>query len=306
MLGCCPEDPRRSPDGRASGRLAARVRRPGVVQRRRDPHPRRRGRGTDAAGWGDRRRRGLHGRSLVKPGPAGAPAGRRPQPRGAGAARRLVAAAAADEERARPPGPPQRPSRGVAATSRPITTWATTSIACSSTSRWRTRAPCSPRLTSRSKMPSASKFRGDRGARRTSGWRARPGDRQRLGRVRPVRRRGAWLPRHDDHRLPGTAEAGGGTDRRGRARRPRQRRAARLPRDLGHLRRDRVDRDARGRRRGLLRDVLRGLRQGPGARRPDEPPGDHVSGCRLRAAAPGRQLDPDATSSRAVSCPLSR
>ena len=41
---------------------------------------------------------------------------------------------------------------------------------------------------------------------------------------------------------------------------PRRHPAARLPRHRGHLRRDRLDRDARGRRRRVLHDVLRGLR----------------------------------------------
>ena len=40
-------------------------------------------------------------------------------------------------------------------------------------------------------------------------------------------------------------------------------------------------------------DVLRGLRPGPSAGRPAEPPGDRVSGRRVRAAAARGELDPD-------------
>ena len=81
-----PADPRRAPDRRPARRIAADLRRPGVAPCRRDPRPRHRGRHPDAAGRRDRRRRGVHGRPVVQPGPAGAAQGRRAQPRGARAA----------------------------------------------------------------------------------------------------------------------------------------------------------------------------------------------------------------------------
>ena len=47
---------------------------------------------------------------------------------------------------------------------------------------------------------------------------------------------------------------------------PRRHPAARLPRHHRHVRRDRLDRDARGGRRRVLRDVLRGLRRARSSR----------------------------------------
>ena len=118
---------------RAAARRSAIRRRP---QRRRDAHPRsRRPSLRMLAGRRHRRGRGLHGRPVVEPGPAGAAAGGGPQPRGAGARRRLVAAA-----RSGCSGPWRigrggtRPA-GAGGTSRPTTTSATTSTACSSTRR---------------------------------------------------------------------------------------------------------------------------------------------------------------------------
>ena len=293
MLGAARQDPRRPPDGRAAGRLTARVRRP-----RRRPAPARSTstmpRPRCGCCWAGRSAPARPtwtgcGRARTCRRSCGSPpstARRWPCPRAGGGCR-------CGSRTRSPTGPAATPSPGAAATSRPTTTWATTSTACSSTRRWPTRAPSSPRPTSRSQDAQRDKFRviaeraGLRGGEHVleigSGW----------GGFALYAAGELGLPRHDDHRLAGPAAAGGGAGRRGRARRPRQRRAARLPRDLGHLRRDRVDRDARGRGRGLLHDVLRGLRQGPGARGPDEPPGDHVPGRRLRAAAPGRQLDPD-------------
>ena len=61
----------------------------------------------------------------------------------------------------------------------------------------------------------------------------------------------------------------------------------------GNLRRHRLDRDARGGRRRVPRDVLRGLRPGPSPGRPDEPPVITLPGCRLRATAARRELDPE-------------
>ena len=56
--------------------------------------------------------------------------------------------------------------------------------------------------------------------------------------------------------------------RDGRARPPRRRPAPRLPRHRGHVRRDRLDRDARGGRRRVPRDVLRDVRSRAAPGRP--------------------------------------
>ena len=123
--------------------------------------------------------------------------------------------------------------------------------------------------------------------------RARARDRDRLGRLRAVCGRRTRLPRDVRDDLAGAAHLGA---RARRGRRPGgsgRHPAARLPRHHGHVRRDRLDRDARGGRRGVLLDVLRGLRRRPRPGRTAEPPVDHVPGCRLRAAAPRCQLDPD-------------
>ena len=91
-----------------------------------DPHPRRRR---------DRGRRGLHGRAVVQPGPAGPAPARGPQPRGARPVRRLVPGPGAAGPDDRAPDAAQHPVREPAATSPPTTTWATTSTGCSSTRR---------------------------------------------------------------------------------------------------------------------------------------------------------------------------
>ena len=83
------------------------------------------------------------------------------------------------------------------------------------------------------------------------------------------------------------------TGARGRPGPPRRHPAARLPRHRGDVRRHRLDRDARGRRRGVLHDLLRGVRPGAGAGRPAQPPVDHVPRRRLRDPASRRELDPD-------------
>ena len=131
------------------------------------------------------------------------------------------------------------------------------------------------------------------GQRRPGPRPARPRDRHGLGRVRAVRGRRAGLPGDHDHDLAGAVRPGPRA-RPGRgAGAPRGRPAARLPGHRGHVRRDRLDRDARSRRRRVLRDVLRGLRSGARPGRSAEPPVDHVPGRRVRAAAPRRELDPD-------------
>ena len=87
---------------------------------------------------------------------------------------------------------------------------------------------------------------------------------------------------------------------------PRRRPAARLPRRRWNVRRDCFDRNARGRRGGVSRDVLRDLRSGTAARWTSEPPGDHLSRRRLRAAAARGELDPDVhLSGRPVPIPRS-
>ncbi len=132
------------------------------------------------------------------------------------------------------------------------------------------------------------------GGRRRPGPRpARPRDRNGLGRVRPVRGRRPRLPGDHHHDLPGAARPGPRA-RAGRgAGAPRGRPAVRLPGHRRHVRRDRLDRDARSRRRRVLRDVLRGLRSGPRPGGSAQPPVDHVPGRRVRPAAPRRELDPD-------------
>ena len=82
----------------------------------------------------DRRRRGVHGRPVVQPGPGGPAAARRAEPRVAGAVERLVPRAGAAPPDARAPAR-RNTRRGAAATSPPTTTWATTSTGCSSTRR---------------------------------------------------------------------------------------------------------------------------------------------------------------------------
>ena len=81
---------------------------------------------------------------------------------------------------------------------------------------------------------------------------------------------------------------------RGRAGGSRERRAARLPRDRRHVRRDRLDRDAGGRRaRSTSRRSSRPATAPSSAGRADEPPDHHLPGRRVRAAAARRELDPD-------------
>ena len=124
----------------------------------------------------------------------------------------------------------------------------------------------------------------DRGRSRAVCRPARPGDRERVGRLRAVRGGRARLPRDDDHDLARAARARNRAGSRSGTRASRRRPAARLPRCQRNVRRDRLDRDARGRRGGVPRDVLRDLRSGAAARRAPEPPGDHLSRRRLRAA----------------------
>ena len=83
---------------------------------------------------------------------------------------------------------------------------------------------------------------------------------------------------------------------------PRRHPAARLPRHRGHVRRDRLDRDARGRRRRVLRDVLRGLRRAlrPGGRLSLQ---SITSRTRVRARSGAARTGSRRTSSRAGCCP---
>ena len=81
---------------------------------------------------------------------------------------------------------------------------------------------------------------------------------------------------------------------------PRRRPAARLPRHRGHVRRDRLDRDARGRRRRVPRDVLRGLRSGAATGRPAEPPGRSPSRMPPTSGSSAAPTGSRRTSSRAA------
>ena len=129
--------------------------------------------------------------------------------------------------------------------------------------------------------------------RRARPWPARARDRDRLGRLRAVCRGRARLPGDVGHDLPGAVRPCPRACPGGRLGGPRRHPAARLPRHHRDVRRDRLDRDARGRRRRVLRDVLREVRRGARPGRPAEHPVDHVPGRRLRAPAPRGQLDPD-------------
>ena len=127
-----------------------------------------------------------------------------------------------------------------------------------------------------------------------------------LGRVRPVRRWRARLSRHVHHHLARAARSGARARPSRRARGPRRHPAARLSRHRGHVRRRRLDRDARGRRRGVLHDVLRGGRCahcGREARRPSRSSPSRTSRTTRNGAAPTGSRR---TSSRAGCVPRSR
>ena len=99
-----------------------------------------------------------------------------------------------------------------------------------------------------------------RRGRRARPWPARARDRDRLGRLRPVRRGRARLPGDVGHDLAGAVRPCPQACPGGRVGAPRRHPAVRLPRHHRDVRRDRLDRDARGRRRGVFRDVLREMR----------------------------------------------
>ncbi len=171
-----------------------------------------RGRPPDAAGRRDRRRRGVHGRPVVQPGPAGAAQGGRTQPGCACVAARLVARAAQAAEDDRPPPSPQHGGREPPEHRGPL--------------RPRQRLlPAVPRRVDdllerrlRFARPdprgrAAQQIRRDGGARRSARRRARARDRQRLGWLRAVCRGRARLPGHHDHRVAGPAPARDGARR---------------------------------------------------------------------------------------------
>ena len=100
-------------------------------------------------------------------------------------------------------------------------------------------------------------------------------DRHRLGRHGDARGRDQRLPRHHDHHLAAAKAAGRAADPRSRPGRPDRGAAVRLPRRAGAVRQDRLDRDVRGGRRGVLARVLRHLRPLAGTGRVHEPADDH-------------------------------
>ena len=89
--------------------------------------------------------------------------------------------------------------------------------------------------------------------------RPRRRDRDRLGRVRGLRRHHARLQGDHDHDLEGAARRRRPPRARSRSRAPRRPAPRRLPRPAGHLRQARLTRDDRGGRVAGLRHVLRAL-----------------------------------------------
>ena len=229
---------------------------------------------------------------MVQPGPPRPVAARRPEPGGARAVGRLVPCPGPARPHGRAPGAPQHPDgqpaqhRGPLRPGQRLLPPVPRRDADVLERGLRVRRPVAGRCPAE-QVPAARR-------QRAAACRpARPRDRHRVGRVRALRGGRAGLPGDDDHDLERAARAGPGTRPGRRPGAPRRRPAARLPRRRGDLRRDRLDRDARGRGRRVPRDVLRDMRSRAATGRSTEPPGDHVPGCRLRAPAPGRQLDPD-------------
>ncbi len=199
----------RQPRRRAARRHPARLRRrAGAAPAAELARPRRGGRHADPARRRDRRRRGVHGRPVVQPGPC-RPA--RGSPRST--ARRWPSrpAGCACPERAAGPsrtacGATRSPAAG--ATSPPTTTWATTSTALFSTRRMTYSSAVFADAGPVAGRRAAQQVPRHRRARRPARRRARARDRLRLGRLRALRRRRARLPGHDDHDLAGPARAG--------------------------------------------------------------------------------------------------
>ncbi len=229
---------------------------------------------------------------MVQPGPAGPHQGRGLEPRGARPFRGLVALA---RQAAEDPGAPDAAEHRVGQSPE-------------HRGALRPRQRLLPALPRRdhdvferglrgpgpvARRCPAPQVRGHRRAGRAGRRRPRPGDREWLGWLRALRGRRARLPGDDHHDLAGAARPGDRADPRGGPRRSGFRRAARLPGHRGHVRRHRLDRDVRSGRRRVLPRLLRGLRPRAQAGRPAQHADDRVPGCGLRAAASGRELDPD-------------
>ena len=240
-----------------------------------------------------RGRRGVHGRPVVEPRPAGAAARGR-----ARTARRWRSAAVGGGCRCRrpaDPGPPGAAEHDRRGSRRNIEAHYDLGndfyrLFLDETMTYSSAVFARP--TSRSPMRSATSTRSSPsgpgcGAASTCSRSARAGAASRC--TRPA----SWAATSRRSRSRRLSTAGDRADPRRPGWRPGQRRAARLPRDQRDLRRHRLDRDARGRRRRVPRDVLRGLRPRARAGRPDEPPDDRLPGRRVRAAATRRELDPD-------------
>ena len=240
------------PDGAPSD-----VRRRSGGTHRGDPHPRPEGARQAARRRRDRWRRGVHGRPVVQPRPRRPPPLGRSQPRSwrcrpAGFAARSTPA----DDRA--PAPAQHARGRAVGTSRPTTTSATTSIGLflDETMTYSSAVFDSPEQSLADAQRNKYRRIAERAGLRRR--RARPGDRMRLGRLRAVAagelgcRVTSITISQEQHDLARERVA------RGRRRRPRGHPVARLPRHRGQVRQDRLGRDARGRRGGVLHDVLRG------------------------------------------------
>ena len=283
-VGCL--DASSCPTARGASSVIAALRLRGEMrfhdQRAARPHP---------APRRDRRRRGLHGRRLDQPRPAGAPRDGGAEPRSARAVGRLVARARATAA-ARWPIAPDATRAGRRAATSPRTTTSQRPLpavpgrdAHLLVGRVRDARPVAGRRA-------AQQVPAHRRRRRPAGGHARPRDRLGLGRVRALRGRRTRLSRHDDHDLAGAARPGARAGPRGRAGRTRRRRSCATTARSRRVRRDHLDRDARG---GRARSTTRVLRAGDRracAGRPAQPPDDHLPPRRVRGAAPRGELDP--------------
>ena len=297
MLAAASPDPGRPPDRRPARRLAARLRRPGVLAHAAEIHIH------DAAaavrmllGRRDRRRRGLHGRPVVEPGPARPCFELAALNREALALSRGLVAPARSSSRGRSPTAPGATRRRQAA--RNIAAHYDLGndfyrLFLDETMTYSSAVFASPDQSLADAQ--RNKYRRHRRARRPRRRRARPRDRHRLGRLRAVRRRRARLPGDDDHDLAGAARTS-----------PRERVRAAGPRATSSTSSCATTARSTGTYDAIVSIEMleavgaeyfatffeacdRALRAG----RPDEPPVDHLPGRRLRAAAPRRELDPD-------------
>ena len=139
------------------------------------------------------------------------------------------------------------------------------------------------------------------GGRRADPRPARPRDRDGLGRVRAVRGRRARLPGDDDHDLAGAARPGPRARPGRRPGGPRRRPAARLPRHRpAPTTRSSRSRCSRRSARSTSRRFFEICDRRARARRAAQPPVDHLPGRRLRAGSSAARTGSRRTSSRAA------